>query len=209
MKTLKIAIADDHPVVSKGVSFLIKKDPSWELMFVAQSKEQLLEQLKNHLADILILDVVMPDVSSTDLFSEILQAYPNLKIIAYTSLNSPILIKMLFKEGVKGYVNKNDPLEELTDAILAISNDDGIYIPEQYKHLIAKKYDSDTDPGISKREREVLLLIAQQLTTTEIAEKLFISANTVESHRKKLFEKFQVSNMGGLITEAIRQGYIH
>ncbi|MCW3084597.1 MAG: DNA-binding response regulator [Bacteroidetes bacterium] len=209
MKTLRIAIADDHPVVSKGISFLIKKDPSWELMFVAQSKNELLEQLKNHLVDMLILDVVMPDVSSTDLFSEILQAYPNLRIIAYTSLNSPILIKMLFKEGVKGYVNKNDPLEELADAIRAIGNDGGIYIAEQYKHLIAKKYDSDTEPGISKREREVLTLIAQQLTTAEIAEKLFISANTVESHRKKLFEKFQVSNMTGLITEAIRQGYIH
>lgn len=205
MKTIKIALTDDHPIIVKGVSSLINDSLYCELVFTAGNRHDLLSLLKTNPVDILILDVVMPDVSATELFSEILADYPSLGIIAYTSLNSPILIKMLFRAGVQGYVNKNDPPEYLLKAIDTISNR-ALYIGEQYQHLIEKK--TADVPGISKREKEILLLIADQYTTTAIAEKLFISVNTVETHRKKLFEKFNVENLAGLVKEAMRQGYI-
>jgi len=207
MKTLKIAIADDHPIILRGISSLIMTEPACELLFTATGKNDLLGHLKNQEPDLLVLDVVMPGVSATELFGEIKDLYPSLMMIAYTSLSSDILVRSLFRDGVKGYVNKNDPPEELITAINTL-REGGIYLPEQYGHLAAKL--SDTEAlAISKREKEILLLISEQFTTTQIAEKLFISVNTVESHRKKLFEKFKVENLAGLIREAIKQGYIH
>lgn len=201
----RIAIADDHPIICKGITTLLMGTPH-EVSFTAMSKTDLLQSLQIHPTDLLILDVVMPEVSATELFAEITTSYPSIAIIAYTSLNSPILIKMLFRDGAKAYVNKSDPMNEILDAIDAIRNGQ-IYISEQYRHLMEKKSDP-YEVSISKRELEVLQLIAEQMTTAEIAKQLFISPNTVESHRKKLLEKFQVDNIAGLIREAIRRGYL-
>src|SRR4051812_41611585 len=102
MKTIKIAIADDHPIILRGISSLILTEPACELLFTATGKDDLLERLKNQPPDLLVLDVVMPGVSATELFGEIKEVYPSLMMIAYTSLNSDILIRSLFRNGVKG-----------------------------------------------------------------------------------------------------------
>jgi len=207
MKTLKIAIADDHPVILKGLVEMIKEDSLFQLVFVANDPEELWEKLKMQEIDILILDVVMPGVSSTNLFRDIISQFPELNIVAYTSLNSPILVKMLFRDGVRAYVCKNDPLDQLLDALKTVAMG-LLYVPDAYKQYVERR-DSDEWLDISDRELQVLKLIAEQYTTSRIAETLFISVNTVESHRKKLLEKFQVSNLAGLILEAIKRGYIH
>jgi DNA-binding NarL/FixJ family response regulator len=207
MKTLKIAIADDHPVILKGLVEMIKDDSLFQLVFVANDPEELWNNLRSTEIDILILDVVMPQVSSTNLFREIIGQFPELNIVAYTSLNSPILVKMLFRDGVRAYVCKNDPLEQLVDALKTVAMG-LLYVPEAYKQHVERR-DTEEWLDISDRELQVLKLIAEQYTTSRIAETLFISVNTVESHRKKLLEKFQVSNLAGLILEAIKRGYIH
>ena len=206
MNTYKIAIADDHPIICRGITTLIVENTPYEVCFTAMTKNELLQSLQVHRTDLLILDVVMPDVSATELFTGIAAEYPALSIIAYTSLNSPILIKMLFREGAKGYVNKSDPMSCILDAVDAVRSGQ-LYISEQYRHLVEKKSEP-YEIMVSKRELDVLLLIAEQLTTAEIADRLFISPNTVESHRKKLLEKFQVDNIAGLIREAMRRGYL-
>lgn len=208
MKKIRVALADDHPIVGKGIVSELAYIPNIEIVFVAHSREELLQNIENHSLDVLILDVVMPGVSSTDLFKEVNKLHPALNMIAYTSLNSPILIKTLYKqEGVKGYVNKNDEIVDLLTAIEIVATSD-IYISDKYLHLIASKY-SDNLQVVSLREKEVLKLLMEQYTTKQIAERLFISVNTVESHRKNLFSKFEVENMAGLISEAIKQGYLH
>lgn len=206
MKTVKIAIADDHPIICKGIATLIRNSTPYDVCFTAHSKEELMSSMEIHVPHILILDVILPGVIAAELFSEIISHYPSLSVIAYTSLNSPILIKMLFREGVRAYVNKGDDPDDLLKAIETIL-EKKTYINEQYSHLLEKKPD-EQEIAVSRRELDVLALIAEQLTTSEIAERLFISPNTVESHRKKLLEKFRVENIAGLIREAMRRGYL-
>lgn len=207
MDKIKIGLVDDHQAVAQGVAAELGKTEEYVVHFILSGKEELSATLSTSLPDVLVMDVVMPGSTGIETFHEVLSAYPDLKIIAYTALNSPMLIEQLLRSGVKGYVSKNQPLAKLAEAISDVHYD-RVYLPEDYAFLKRKIRNSDGPEELSKRETEILMLIAAEKKTAEIAEQLQISVNTVETHRKHLFDKLQVSNLAGLIKAGFDLGYL-
>ncbi len=207
MGKINIGIIDDHQAIAQGVAFELRKNPDFEIQFIVYEKTQIIDAIRLHMPEVLVMDVVMPGSSGIDSFKEVLQLFPKMKIIAYTALNSPMMIEMMLRFGVKGYLNKNQALGELNDAVLNVFYD-RMHLPEDYQFILKKLKGQQQSEELSKREIEILELIAQEKKSNEIAELLQISLNTVETHRRHLFEKLQVSNLAGLIKAAMDQGYI-
>ena len=207
MNTIQIGIFDDHPIVMDGiVGFLTRLPNQITIVFTTSTKEDLLENLSRQIPDVLILDVVAPDINGLDLFTTIISDFPSAKIIAYTSLKSTILVENLLSIGVKGFVNKTQPPQDLIEAIKDV-NFDLISVPEKYKFLTSK-YRQPANTNLTKREMEIIQLIAEEKTTQQIADYLTVSAKTIENHKINLFKKLEVKNSAGLILAATRLGYI-
>ncbi|WP_317898128.1 response regulator transcription factor [Aurantibacillus circumpalustris] len=208
MHNIKVGIIDDHEAVAQGVSLELKKGGKYIVLFIVTEKQKIIETLTEQSPDVLIMDVVMPGTLSVNSFKDVLKIFPQQKIIAYTALNSPMLVELLFKAGVKGYVNKNQTLRDLEKAVLTVY-EEALYLPDEYDFIRQKLNASTNSNELSKREIEILILIALEKKTSEIAAELFISVSTVESHRKNLFEKLNVTNLAGLIKAGVSLGYIH
>ena len=148
----------------------------------------------------------MPDINGLDLFTELLKTYKGVKVIAYSTLKSPVLVENLLSMGVRGYVNKNQDPEELAIAVNDVYYD-LISVPEKYKFLTSRFREPESSL-LTKREMEILQLIAAEETTQQIATKLGVSPKTVENQKIVLFKKLDVKNAAGLVLAATRLGYI-
>jgi len=206
-KSYNIGVFDDHPIITSGIQNILKEDPALNLVLIANEKAALLEQLATQLVDILILDVVTPDVSGLELFEEIHQKYPEIYIVAYTTLTSTILIENILLAGARAYINKRQSAQEVLEALRRVGANQ-MYLPAQYQFLLKTSRKNTIAIQLSKREKEVLRLILDGKLTKEIASILSISKNTVENHRAKLFKKLKVSNLAELIKQATQMGYV-
>lgn len=207
MNTIQIGIFDDHPIIMDGiVGFLTKQPNQIKIIFTSTTREDLFKNINQQVPDVLILDVVAPDINGLDLFTNIINDFPKIKIVAYTSLKSTILVENLLSIGVKGFVNKSQPPQDLIQAIKDV-NFDLIYVPEKYKFLTSK-FRQPVNSNLTKREMEIIKLIAEEKTTQQIAEYLTVSAKTIENHKINLFKKLEVKNAAGLVLAATRLGYI-
>jgi DNA-binding NarL/FixJ family response regulator len=207
MHKISVGIIDDHEVVSAGLASELARQ-GFEIRFSISERAALLSNLEQGLPDVLIMDVVMPGSVSIEAFKEVLSHYPDAAIIAYTALNSPTIIELLIRSGVKGYLNKNQSLSEIFEAIQKV-HAGHLSLPQEYEFILKKLGKTESPAELSKREIEILRLIAQEKTTTEISKELFISVSTVETHRKNLFQKLNVTNLAGLIRQGIHLGYLH
>ncbi|MCC6372197.1 MAG: response regulator transcription factor [Bacteroidia bacterium] len=207
MQEIKIGILDDHPIVSKGLAdYLSKKENNVSVQFSVNNRAELLEKIEATEPEILVVDIVMPDVNGLDLFTELVKKHPHIKLIAYSTLKSSILVENLLSIGVMGYVNKNQDPEDLLTAIKSVYHD-RISVPEKYKFLTSR-FHLPEPSMLTKREMEILLLIAAEETTQQIANKLGVSPKTIENHKIVLFKKLDVKNAAGLVLAATRLGYI-
>jgi DNA-binding NarL/FixJ family response regulator len=205
---MKFGIFDDHALMNQGLSESIKKTfPEGIIVFTCTDRTELFANLKRNSPDILIMDVVAPDVAGLELFEKISRDFGSVKIIAHTALTSPVLVENLLSMNVKGYVNKRQPEDAIIDAIKAVISDE-VYVPNDYKYLVKKTGGSKESSFLSEREKEIIQLISLEYTSSQIAEKLHISLNTVENHRKNIFQKLKVKNSAGMVMEASRLGYL-
>lgn len=195
---IKVYITDDHPIVLDGLKNLIESQEDMELKGIFTHAEETLQALKNEFADVLLLDINLPDRSGIELSKELKELYPGLPIIILSVHNERAVIGSVLKNKVNGYLLKNSVGDEIIEAIHQVMNGK-TYLCGQTKEI----YNSDTGleavPVITRREKEVLSLIAQGYTTLQIADKLFVSGHTVESHRKNLMEKFNAKSMPVII----------
>ena len=205
MDKIRAGVFDDHPFTLKGLSGHLVAE-GIELVFSCQNKEQLIRSLDSSEIDVLILDIVAPDVSGIELFEMVSKRYPHIGMIAHTTLTSVMLVENLLSVGVKGYVNKKQDPADIISCIRKVCADE-ICVPEQYSFLISR-YRETNNTILTQREIEVLQLIAKEYTSTEIAKELSLSVYTVENHRKRIFVKLNVKNLAGMIVEASRMGYI-
>jgi DNA-binding NarL/FixJ family response regulator len=207
MTVIQLGIFDDHPIVSNGiVNFLTAFPDQVSILFSAHTAENFLKHIAEKKTDVLVIDVVAPDVIGLDLFTSILKINSNAKIIAYTSLNSVLLVENLLNLGVKGFVNKNQAPADLLTAIKDV-HFDLIAVPEKYAFLTAKFREAENH-ALTKREIEIIQLIASECTTQEMATKLNVSTKTIENHKLAIFKKLEVKNSAGLMLAATRLGYI-
>ena len=196
---IKVYITDDHPIVLDGLKNLIESQKDMVLTGLFTNAEETIQALKNELPDVLLLDINLPDKSGIELSKEIKYLYPGVKIIILSVHNERAVIGSVLKNNVNGYLLKNSAGDEIVEAVQKVMSGK-TYLCHQTKEIY---YTSDIGleavPVITRREKEVLSLIAQGYTTSQIADKLFVSSHTIESHRKNVMEKFNTSSMSLVI----------
>lgn len=200
-----IFIVDDHYMVIEGIRSLLQHETNIEWMGHATNAASCLAFLKTKQPDVILMDVSLPDKSGIDLCKEVKELYPLVLVLGLSTFNQRAIIQNMIDNGASGYVLKNVTKEELLEAVTSIVKGKNYFSHEVAQSLHKKGTEATV---ITRREKEVLQLVAEGLTNNEIAEKLFISIATVNTHRKSLLEKFQVKNTATLIGKAIKGGII-
>lgn len=204
MKT-SVFIVDDHYMVIEGIYSLMQNEKDIDWMGHATNAVSCLAFLKMHTPDVILMDVNLPDMSGIDLCKQVTAMLPSVHILGLSTFNQQPIIKSMIDNGASGYVLKNASREELLQAIFTVMKGKNYLSMEA---AISLRETQNATPLISRREREVLTLIADGFTTVEIAKKLFISVPTVNTHRKSLLAKFNVNNTAGLIKIAVKNNLV-
>lgn len=207
---IKLMIVDDHKMFLDGIMVLINRLPHVEVKHVSSDGREALNYLNtNKDVDIIISDVSMPGFSGLELCEKINSFYPEIRVLILSMHDDANTIRELIDAGAAGYILKNTGKEELYDAIKAVKNGENYFSSAVKDNLINSMASTRKTFGkLSRREIEIIKLISQELTTNEIAEKLFISLHTVESHRKNILKKTNCRNIAGLIKYAIKERII-
>lgn len=202
---MQVFIVDDHYMVIEGIRSLLQNEKEIEWMGHATNAASCLGFLKMQQPDIVFMDVNLPDLSGTELCRQVKQLYPAVLIIGLSTFNQQPIVRSMMENGASGYVLKNATKPELLTAIAEVRAGK-TYLSMEVAVSLRKQ--TEELPLISRREKEVLQLIADGFTNTEIAEKLFISVPTVNTHRKSLLTKFSVNNTAGLIKLAVKHNMV-
>lgn len=193
-------------MVIEGIRSLLQNEMDIDWLGHATNASSCLSFLKQQLPDIILMDINLPDMNGIDLCKEVRKLYPSVFVLGLSTFNQQAYIRDMMENGASGYILKNADKEELLEAMNLVLKGKEYYSHEVVNSL--KDIHNQNAPLITRREKEVLKLIAEGLTNAEISEKLFISIPTVNTHRKSLLEKFKVKNTATLIGKAIRQGLI-
>ena len=198
---IRIGIVDDHPIFLDGITNVLSSKPNFQILFSVDSAKKVLENLKDKKIDILITDISMPGINGLELINTIRKENKMIKIIVMSSFKNAES-----KDNIDAYLLKNMPKEKLFEVI------ENLYYNNK-KYFYSEEIDfgkiSFNKNILSKREKEIVISICEGFTTLEISEKLFISKNTVETHRKNIFLKLNISTTAQLVTLAIKFGVIN
>lgn len=202
---IKLLIADDHKMLRDGIKAITSDNDEIEIVGEAANGIEVLNLLEKIDVDVVLLDINMPHMDGVETCKKIIKLYPLIHVLALTMYDEGGLISKMVKYGAKGYILKNTGKEKLIEAIRAVY-EGKTYFSDKVKDTLimsmAPATKSNTGsfmPKLTKREKEVIHLIVNEFTTAEIAEKLFISEKTVETHRKNLLQKLNVRNTAGLV----------
>jgi DNA-binding NarL/FixJ family response regulator len=214
---INIVLADDEVLFRKGISFLLQRESNFNIVFEANDGQELVDYLKSveTLPDIVITDLKMPNLNGVETTKILHADFPELKVIALTSYNTPSFISNMIQVGAVSYIVKNASPEEVVLTINEVANK-GFYYNEEvmkviYKDIIFGKQSAKSDLDsmqLTTREIEILKLICKQYNAVEIAETLGISPRTAEGHRNNLLLKTQTKNIAGLVVYAIQNNII-
>ncbi len=202
---IQVFIVDDHYLVIEGLRSLLSGEADIECCGHAMNGASCRAFLQKNQPDVILLDINLPDSSGIELCQEITQSHPEISILGLSSHDQYSFIKKMMESGAKGYVLKNVGESDLKQAIRAVSIGNNWVSAEAARVL---RTPQNQQPIITRREKEVLELIAQGLTNGEISEKLFVSVTTVDSHRKNLLLKLAANNTASLISQAYFHGLI-
>ena len=211
--SFSIIIADDHAMFLDGLISILSEEKSINIVLTAKTGEQVLKYLRintEERIDLVITDINMPKMDGVELNSAIKKEFPQIKTLVVSMLEDAKKIKVLTEANVNGYISKNAEKGELLKAIKSILEGENYFSPRIKQVLMEAMFSEKSEPEISlsKREVEVLKLIAQEFTTQEIADQLFLSKHTIESYRKNLISKLGVRNLAGLTRYTIEKGLL-
>ncbi|MEQ9300908.1 MAG: response regulator transcription factor [Cyclobacteriaceae bacterium] len=213
-KSIKVLLADDHEMILDGLKLILEQQDDIEVVGEAYDGEEVLSMVRRlPELDIVILDINMPKKDGIEVTKEIKSTYPEVKVLILSMYNRKEFVKNLVEAGTDGYILKNAGKSELLRAIQALVQGEPYYGPEITKTMMktyqkSKVFDNPMDVNLSEREKEVVRLIANEASTAEIADKLFISPHTVDSHRKNILSKLDVKNTAGVVKYALQTGII-
>lgn len=208
-RRIKVVLVDDHHIVLDGLESLLQQEPEFHVLASLHSGEEVLELLKTQQPNILLTDFSLPGISGIDFVRQVRRLYPQIRIIVLSMHDEAHIIKSVLKEGVEGYLLKNIQHSELKSAIRHVSQGLPYVSPEVTRLLMDEMNKPKDEPELlTDRELDVLRLIAKEFSNKEIADKLFISERTVETHRKNIFRKTKTSSLVGLIKFAYEQKMI-
>jgi DNA-binding NarL/FixJ family response regulator len=203
-KKIRILLVDDHNLFLEGLSYILSDKEEIEIIGKVNNGQEAIDSLKNDIPDVIILDISMPILNGIETAKYIVENLPEIKILILSMFSDLGYITDLLKIGVSGYVLKESGQAELMEAINAVYNGDTYFckkiinmVMESFKNTNSEL--SGRSAKLSQRERQILELIADDLSTSQIANKLFISLRTVESHKRTIISKLGVKNSKGLI----------
>ena len=209
---IKVAVTDDHQLILNGLKDILSNSDKTEFVGGYLNIEETRHGLQSVQPSVLLLDVNLPDGDGIEYCKELVKMYPELKVIALTSYDQSIMVKNMMRNGASGYLLKNTSKDELLEAIEKVASGGRFLQPELEKQLLDESFGNAAKQGyiptLTRREKEVLALIVDEMTSAEIAEKLFIAQKTVETHRLNLIQKMGVRNTAGLVKEAINKGLL-
>ena len=206
---IRVFIVDDHPVVIEGIHALLQNERDIEWAGQAMNAASCLGFFVNNTADVILMDISMPGMDGVELCATIKEKYPGIFILGLSTFNQGLYIKKMMENGASGYILKNSSREELLQAIHAVYHGGIFFSGEAGEALKEYQKSSKTElPELSPREKEILGLIAEGYTNPQIAEKIFLSSFTVDSHRKNLLAKLNVKNTASLIRLAVEKKLI-
>ena len=213
---IRLLLADDHMVVTEGIKLLLLDVKDIQCKAEARNGQQALEELAKQPIDVVLMDIEMPVMDGIKCTEMITQKYPDVKVIAISIYADYPHVQSMIKAGAKGYLLKNCGKEELEQCIRKVHTGGTFFSDDLTETLLAgmqgkfvkKEGTNQFLPTLSRREKEILKLIIDEATTAEIAEKLFISIGTVETHRHNMMNKLSVKNTAGLVRVAITHGIV-
>jgi len=213
MSKIKIALVDDHQVVIDGLVSMLRDHEGIEIAYSTTSQDDLLSYLNSHQPDVIMVDIHMPEMSGVNLCQLILQQHKQSRILIFSGFDDTHYVRQVLRNGALGYVLKNASKSVVLDAIHAVY-DRKEYIDDTIKKQIIQESltgqkTSLFEIPLTRREKEILKLIAEENTSQEIADKLFLSLRTVETHRSNLTRKLEAKNTASLVKEAIKRGLIN
>jgi DNA-binding NarL/FixJ family response regulator len=206
---IRVFIVDDHPVVIEGIHSLLQNENDITWVGQAMNAASCLGFFVNNTADVVLMDISMPGMDGVELCAVMKEKYPGIFILGLSTFNQGLYIKKMMENGASGYILKNSSKEELIKAIHAVY-EGGIYFSSEVGMALSQYQKSSKAelPVLTPREKEILTLIAEGYTNPQIAEKIFLSQFTVDSHRKNLLAKLNVKNTATLIKLAVEHKLI-
>lgn len=204
---MKIIVVDDHPVVLEGMSNILSQLKDLEIIAKCPDAIAAMNALRQHVVDVVITDINLPEINGIELCRRIVSEFAHVKVIGMSTFHDPGYVSEMMKAGGSGFITKNATIDEIESALRGVMRGEIII-----SHLLTEQkpvtFSNQDGPVVTRREKEVLVLIAEGLTNKEIADKLFVSLSTIDSHRKNLLTKFNVMNTAALISQAMKKGVI-
>jgi len=217
MEKIRLILVDDHQLVRTGIANLLSGETGFEIIGEAADAKDFFDLLKQSQPDIAILDIALPGMSGIEITKKLHHDYPGIRILILSMHTSEEFIFNAINSGARGYLPKNTSRKELIEAIFAIHRGEEFFA-ESISNVILKSYikkaksdSAETDNNeslLSKREIEVLKLFAEGMTNQEIADKLFISIRTVESHKNHIMARLELKTTVDLVKFAIRNNIV-
>mgnify|MGYP001237790602 CR=1 FL=1 len=194
---IKVFIVDDHYMVVEGIRSLLQHEKTIDWTGHAMNADSCMAFLRQSQPDVILMDINLPDKSGIDLCKEVKTMYPGIFIVGLSTFNQQSFIRKMMDNGASGYVLKNATQQELMDAVNTVMK--GKTFMSDEVSQVMRKSNTVSVPVLTRREKEVLELIAEGMTKNEIAEKIFVSASTVDTHRKNLLAKLEAKNTAELV----------
>lgn len=202
---IRVAIVDDHRILTDGLQNLIDESGIGRVVGIAHSAKDCRHSIGFWNPEVLLLDVGLPDINGVDFCKELKTQYPKVKVLALTTHNEYSVVRQMLENGASGYLIKNAMVEEVLTGIETVANGE-IFLCHEINLLMNRP--KETHIWLSQREREMLTLVVEGLTNTEIADRIFLSPETIKSYRKNLLLKLNAKNTAVLVRIAIEQKLI-
>ena len=209
--SIRVLLADDHQIVLEGLAGLLKAQGEWELVGTATSGRQAVELARRSRPDVVVIDVTMPDLDGVAATRAILSARRSTRVLALSMHCSGEIALRMFRAGARGYVVKSNSIEDIIVGIRAVADGQRYISPLLAGELPLERLDALLDQeapadALSRREREVLCLVAQGLSTKQIAANLHVAKRTVDWHRRNIMDRLSIRTVAELTKFAIREG---
>jgi len=208
-KKYKMVVVDDHPIVISGISGLLSDLENIEIIEKMQSGIALLDYIENNEVDLVLMDIFLPVITGIDLCKAIKQKYPQVIVIGMSSQSERSLVMQFIQNGGNGYILKSASFEEFKNCInQAIEGE--IVFSDEVKTIVSQPLseDLDTIPSLSRREKDIAVLLSKGKQTQEIADELFLSFLTVQTHRRNILQKYKTKNVAELITLLLKNNLL-
>ncbi len=206
----KTVIVDDHPIVISGIAGLLSDLDNIEIVEKFESGIALLDYIEDNKVDLILMDIFLPVINGVDLCKTIKQKHPKIVIIGMSSQSERSLVMQFIQNGGNGYILKNASFDEFKECIYK-AIDGEIVFSEEVKTIISQPLSEDLEriPGLSRRERDIALLLSQGKSTQEIADDLFLSFLTVQTHRRNILQKYKMKNVAELIAFLLKNNMLN